>query len=565
MKALSHNGAETPPHANAGYLARTCVEIRFTGERVKSFAAGCETLASSARIDVAQSLDRRTLLQSTALVAAHASCSRVLTDQHTLTVLVQSEPVHLDPRFPTDSLSANIARLVYNSLFDVDPTTLHYRASLAESVTWVSPLVAHVKLRSGQRFHDHAELTAADVVATYEGTLSAELGSPNRSLAARVLHAVRAVDGLTVEFVLRERTILLQLLLTLPIVRAQDARAREVSAEPGNERRFVGTGQLRVRSLQRNAWEFAALMPAPNTPRSVRFLTVKDSNTLALRLLHGRADVAEVKPELFPLFIGRPGFTVARAPGVATVYLPIRNDHAWLRKPELRRAIALAIDRVGLVRGKMGGFARVADGIFPPSHWAFEPASAPSAYDPARARALVDLHWPAAQRQPLILRCSNQRFVMSNAVAITEMLRTVGIAVELRPSELAVLLADLQAGRFDLAMMQAPDVSDPYILWSLFATAAQPTARDPRAGRNRWRYSNAQFDQHVETATRSFDVPTQLAHYRHAQRILSEDLPVIPLWHPDVVFVGAPRVKGLRVRGDARFDSLLDVSLDLQH
>ena len=111
-------------------------------------------------------------------------------------------------------------------------------------------------------------------------------------------------------------------------------------------------------------------------------------------------------------------------------------------------------------------------------------------------------------------------------------------------------------------MMQAPDVSDPYILWSLFATAAQPTLRDPRAGRNRWRYSNPLFDAQVNAATQTQSVDQRRGYYREAQRILSVDLPVIPMWHPDVVFVGAPRVKGLAVRGDARFDGLLDVRLE---
>lgn len=484
-------------------------------------------------------------------------------DPHTLTVLVQSEPVHLDPRFPTDSLSASIARLVYDSLFDVDPTTLAYRPSLAASSVPVGPLTTRVQLRDGLRFHDQTAVTAEDVVATYRGVLNPAVGSPNRSLAQRVLADVRAVDRLSVDFTLKEQSTLLPLLLTLPVVRGRDAATREVAAEVGNERLFVGNGALKVTALQRNSWEFSAISAQGKQPNRVRFLTVKDSNTLALRLLHGRADVAEVKPELFPLFLSRPDFTVARAPGVATVYLPLRNDHPQLRKREVRHAMAHAIDRAGLVQGKMGGFARIADGIFPPSHWAYQRPSIELAFDPAKARGLLDTHWPLSERsQSLIFRCSNQRFVMSNAVAITEMLRAVGLNVEMRPSELAVLLADLQAGRYDFAMMQAPDVSDPYILWSLFATAAQPTARDPRAGRNRWRYSNPLFDAEVDAATQTEAIEIRKQHYQQAQRILSEDLPVIPLWHPDVVFVGAPRVKGLVVRGDARFDPLLNVRIE---
>jgi peptide/nickel transport system substrate-binding protein len=510
-----------------------------------------------------QGPSRRTLLRALSLWSASGAiaCGDGARERDALTMLVQSEPAHLDPRFPTDALSATLSRLVYGSLLDVDPDTLAYRPSLASAVRQVDETHIRATLRDDARFHDGTPVLASDVAATFLGLLDPRVGSSSRSIVTQTIADARALSAREVEFVLREPTGIASLILAQPIVRAVDAHRGELASEPGNERAFVGSGPLRVTSLARNAWTFERAQRDATKPHRLRFLTVKDANTMALRLLHDRADVAEVKPELFPVFMGRERFTVAHARGVACAYLPLRNDHRRLAQREVRRAIAHAIDRPSLVRGKFAGLATESTGILPPWHWAYEGDVARYAYDPQRARAMLDAAWPASERanETLVFRCSNQRFVLTTAAAITEMLRAVGIRVDLRPSELAVLLADLRAGRYDLAMLQAPDVSEPHILWTLFASDARPTAANPRAGLNRWRFSHPALDAAVEQGKRASDRELRRAHYARAQRILAEEIPVVPLWHPEVVFVGAPRVDGLRSRGDGRFEPLVDV------
>ncbi len=507
-------------------------------------------------------VSRRAAIASLALTSVGA-CASSRPSRDALVTLVQSEPAHLDPRFPTDALSATLARLVYDSLVDVDPATLQYVPSLAREVRAIDDTHLRATIRGDATFHDGSPVLAADVVATFRGLTDPRVGASSRVLVGQTLASVNEVSEREVEFVLREPTGIASLMLAHPVLRARDALRTELSSEPGNERLFVGSGPLRVSSLARNAWTFERRTPSADKPKTLRFLTVKDANTMALRLLHDRADVAEVKPELFPLFVGREGFTVARSRGVACAYLPIRNDHPRLASRDVRRAIAHAIDRPALVRGKFGGYAAEATGILPPWHWAYEGAVDRYAFDPRRARALLDAAWPRAARatETLVFRCSNQRFVLTTAAAITEMLRAVDIRVELRPSELAVLLADLRAGRFDLAMLQAPDVSEPHILWTLFSSEARPTTENPRAGLNRWRFSDSIVDRGVDQGRRSPDRSRRRESYSIVQKRLAEELPVVPLWHPDVVFVGAPRVRALRSRGDSRFDSLVDVSI----
>ncbi len=483
----------------------------------------------------------------------------------TLTALFNAEPEHLDPRYPGDALGSTTSRLVFAGLLDADPVTFAPRTGLAESFGPTGPTRIHVRLRDGLRFHDGSPLTSRDVVATYESVLDPARGSTSRGTYARVFRGVRAVGPLDVEFELTGEDGTWPSLLQQPILRAQDVVGREILATPGNEHRFVGSGAMRVRSLARGAWELERVERVAGRPERIRLLAMRDPNTLALRLLHGSADVAEVKPELFPVFDGRGGFTVASARSVGFTYLGVRNDHPVLARQSVRVAIAHAIDRHALMRGKFGRFALESTGPLPPSHWAYTPAVTRHGFDPDRSRELLDrvLPRPAHRvaRASVVLRATSVRFTMTVARALAEMLAQVGIDVEVRQSDLPTLLADLRAGRFDLTVMTMPDLSDPWGLAWLFASTSRPTPANPRAGGNRWRYSNVELDVALEAGRRAMGVAQRRPHYQRAQAMLSADLPVIPLWHADVVFAGGRRVSNLHPRGDSQLDFLLDVHL----
>ena len=150
---------------------------------------------------------------------------------------------------------------------------------------------------------------------------------------------------------------------------------------------------------------------------------------------------------------------------------------------------------------------------------------------------------------------------MTVAHAIAEMLGAVGLDVEVRPSELAVLLPDLRAGRYDLTLMTMPDLSDPWGIAWLFASSSRPHPSNPMAGGNRWRFSNAAFDAAVEAGQQSVGQEARRPHYAAAQRVFAQELPVIPLWHADLVYAAGPHVRGLRPRGDSQLDFLLDLEL----
>jgi peptide/nickel transport system substrate-binding protein len=492
------------------------------------------------------------------------SCGRPVRDEHVLTVLALTEPMHLDPRFPEDALGAALSRWVYRGLLESDPRTFLPRLALAQQLQRVDDTHLRVTLRSDARFHDGTAVTSDDVVATYTALLDPAKGSRLRSTYARVIAAITTVDAHTTLFTLQRPDGTIESLLQQPIVPASVARGGELRAEVGQEGAFVGSGLLRVRTLARAQWEFERITPVSNAPSRVRVLSLHDPNTLAQRLLYGDGDVAEIKPELFDVFESNPAFEIRSAPSAGFTYLGINNTSSKLGDRRVRAALAYAIDRDRLREGKLGRHAVASTGPLPPTHWAYEGNVVRYPYDPAHARVLLDeagLTDPpgATPRARWVMRVSSQRFATTVAHALAAMLADVGIEVEVRPSELATLLSDLRMGRFDLTFLTVPDLSDPWGLAFWFASTSIPTATNPGAGGNRWRFRNAELDALLEAGARAMGPEARRPHYQRAQQILAEHLPVVPLWHADVVFAATRRYQGLVPRGDGQLDFVLDL------
>lgn len=480
-------------------------------------------------------------------------------DASTLVVLLPREAQEIDPRFTGDAYGHKISRLLFASLVTIDPDSLEVVPDLAEQVEVETPSRYRVRLRAGLKFSDGSALDASDVAATYRSVVDPALATRYARTYERIAR-VQVIDPRTVVFELTGPHATFMTDLELPILRAEDER-RHIGALGGPAP--IGAGPYVLDHRESGLIELSAnprwYAGAPRHPR-VRMLVVRDDNTRALRLLAGAADLAlnAVPPLLLPLFEHDARFSIASAPGVGTTYVGLNLEAPALRDPRVRRAIAHAIDREALIRAKLAGRAQLASGWIVPGHWAYDRSLPQYAYDPPRARALLrEAGLTRGGHEPLpelTLRCGSDRFRQSVARAIATMLGDVGLHVELRPSEVATLLADLNRGRFELTMLDVPEVVEPHVLSWYFGSDHVPGKG--REGSNRWRLRNQALDAALERGRAHVDRPARVAAYAEAQRILAEELPVIPLWHEDVVAVRGRRALAVRVPRLGRFGTL---------
>ena len=483
--------------------------------------------------------------------AAHAT-------EPAFVVLLPREAQEIDPRYAGDAYGHKLSRLLFASLVTVDPWSLEVVPDLAREVQVESPIRYRVRLREGLSFSDGSALDAHDVAATFRSVVDPAMGTRYAQSYKRIARIeVVSAQELVFELDGPHATFLTD--LELPVMRAEDAR-RRVGRLGGPAPIGAGPYRLlereagRVELAQNPRWHGGK----PLHPR-VRMLVVRDDNTRTMRMLAGAGDLAinAVPPLLLPLFAGDPRFSLSSARGVGTSYIGVNLDAERVRDVRVRRAIAHAIDRETIVKYKLGGRAQLAASWIVPGHWAFSADTPRYGYDPERARALLaDAGWlrPGGPRLQLTLRCGNDRFRQSVARAIAAMLAEVGIAVELRPSEVATLVADLARGRFELTTLEVPEVVEPHVLQFFFGSDRVPGKG--REGGNRWRIRDAALDAAFEAGRASVEPEVRKAAYARAQRILAEQLPVIPLWHEDVVAVQTRRARDFAVPRMARFGPL---------
>lgn len=480
---------------------------------------------------------------------------------------MSTEITELDPRHAVTSNDTKISRLVVAPLVSVDQPSLEPRLELAEAIDAIDPVTWDVTLRAGVRFPDGTEMTAADVLYTFQSILEPAQKSFARRTFEERLVRLEALDARRIRFHLKQPLATFVTDLDFGIV-SKAAAERVGGRWPGGE--CVGAGPFQVVRVRPGTVELARnpyyVHGAPSMRRLV-VRTVRDPNTQLISLVGGSADLAQntVRLDLLGDVQRRSELRVATGQSAILTYMLLNHEDPILKDVRVRRAIAHALDRESLVRAKFGGHAVLATGLLAPSHWAYANGVRRYGYDSDAARRLLDeAGYPdpdgqgGRSRFSLTYKTSSDPFRVGVARLIAERLGDVGIAVEVRPFEFSTFFADVKRGSYQLATMQTSEIVEPDMYFTYFHSSRIPSQDLPDGG-NRWRYRSELADQLMEQGRRTLARPERYAIYARLQNLMAEDLPVIPLWHEDNVAVTRASVHGYQVLPNARLSSLAQV------
>jgi len=499
------------------------------------------------------------------LVALAACQPRVRrTADDVLVVLIEDEVRDIDPRFAITNHDTKLSRLVCPGLTTVDHPSLEPQLALAESIAEVEPLVWEARLRPDVVFSDGQPVTSADVVFTFETALDPEFGSLYQRGFDERFARIEALDARRVRFHLRKpmATLLSDLDFGVLSKAGADERGRYSDERPPVCAGPFVVGRKEAESviLERNQRYWGSPAPMPR----VEVRTVRDQSARTMMLAGGSADLAQnaVRVDLVGEVGQRERLRVDSGPGAILTYLMMNNDHPVLGDVRVRRAIAHAVDRETIVAAKFDGRARLATGLLPESHWAYAGEVRRYGYDPERARALLDEagfpdpDGPGGEpRLRLTYKTSANQFRLALARIIAAQLLEVGIEVEVRSFEFGTFFTDIKQGNFELASMQTAAITEPDYLYSYFHSSRIPSEADPNAG-NRWHYRSAELDELLTQGRTVMDRERRRALYARAQQILADDLPIVPLWHEDVIAIANVDVSGYVILPSARFAGL---------
>ena len=464
-------------------------------------------------------------------------------------MLVTNDAETLDPRYVTDAVGMRTSRLVHAGLTRIDDA-LRPIPYLAASLDWEDARTLHVTLRQGLHFHGGAPFTSEDVVATLHAFADETVAS-RHARAVEAIASVVATGPYDVRIVLKRAHATLLSDLDLPILRHDQALA---PPDPTGAT-LDGLGPYELSHVERGelllkASRFGALGPAHH---DLAIRTVHDENARALRLYGGRADLAlnALSPTLLPALDGHDGVSITSTPGANLTYLVVRADRGALADVSLRRAISLAIDRQMIADSLLGHHAQPADTLLPAGHWASSGGAAPLAFDPEAARKLVQGLGAEAH---LTLLTSTDRLRLTIARTIAQELGDVGLRVEVVPLELGTLIARLNAGDFDLASLQMPELTEPNTLRVFLHSRSIPPA-----GANRGRVKDDALDALLDRGDREVDERARGAIYAELEARMREEMWIVPLWHEDQVAVVSARARGFRPTRDGRWLGMVPI------
>jgi peptide/nickel transport system substrate-binding protein len=500
---------------------------------------------------------KRVLPSGFLLLLFAAGWSRLQTDPHTVTMLIESSPANLDPRIGTDGQSEHIDSLIFDSLVRRDA---HFGLQPGLATAWDSPdattYVFH--LRGDARFHDGRPLTSRDVKWTIDSILNGTVISV-KSSAYQTVDRIDAPDAATVVFHLKRPDPALPWNLCdgaigiVPFGSGRDFWRHPVGSGPFE---FVSQEMDKDVVIQRASSYWASL---PSIER-VRFAVVPDSTTRALELQKGSADVLSnaLPADMVYALRNDSKLVVDDGPGTVLNYIVFNVRDPLLKDVRVRRAIALAINRPLMIHSLFRDQARIAESLLPPEHWAWTGDTDKHPYDPAAANSLLDAagykRGADGVRFHIAMKTSTDETVRLTAVVVQQELAGVGIALDLRSYEFATFYSDLAKGAFQMAPSRWIGGNENPDLFQF----AYGSMRFPPHGANRGFYSNAEVDRLIAGASAEPDQAGQRDGYVRVQQILARETPSINLWYLDTVVVHSRRLSEIHLSPSGTFDFLRD-------
>ena len=417
-------------------------------------------------------------------------------------------------------------------------------------VTW--------KLRPGVTWHDGTPFTSADVQFTVEA-INDPGYNPESTDGFDRISSVDAPDPLTAVVHYKEVYAPYALQFVRGALPRHVLQGRDIERATDYNRAPLGTGPYRVAEWRSGEYirleRVANYWRGPELPRieQILFRFIPNTNTRINQLRTGEVHLVAMFPwDKYREVASFPGVNVRRTPGNAYEHVTLNERRvAAFKDARVRRALLHAIDRDLIAASILDGLAPVTHGPIQPMSWAYTEDVTRYAFDPARARSLLDeAQWHVGttggirQKDGTPLRftlITQAGFAVREQVAqvLQRQFRDVGVDMTVQLVDGTSISGLWFEGQFDAMLHWWQMPADPEL--TLFFAAD----RMPPRGRNINYIEDAPLTELVYAADRTVDQAARVRLLGQAQRRIAEILPELPLYgitKLDAVPAGARRL-----------------------
>jgi len=425
-------------------------------------------------------------------------------------------------------------------------------------------------LRHGVNFHDGRDFTADAVKYTMD-----RIAKNGGSFINIGYHSTRIVDDYTVD-ITPER----------PNRRLVEGLVHPKFSilAPGGDfgRSAVGTGPLKLVSYSTDQCliteKYLGYWGVPSRSTRVTFRFIADSATRTMALQAGELDLTkDLHRESAAYLINQKQYKIIQADEGAYVAISLsingKKPFDLMSDRNLRRALALGIERESIVKEIWEGGAQVGNTVIPPSVLGAECSKICGPYfDPEKAiQLLEDTGWAKGRdgirekdgrplRLTLVSGFPNARVHRPVPEIIQGQLRKIGIDVEIvEINDTGVYLDRLKTGRGDLWLEAGRQNSaDPTFLpYLLFHTDGEYALISDGLFA-----PGDEFDQLVDLARKTPDIHLAVKYIATAMgQLIDDEVAVIPLASMHTIYAMNERVRGFLPHPSAIFTNWSNVFL----
>ena len=465
----------------------------------------------------------------------------------TLNLSISSNPARLNPLIATDSTSSEITRWIFDSLVKYDKNA-KIVPHIAKSYKFLDKTTLLFDIRDDVFFSDGVQLTADDVVFTYELLVSDKIFTPYAS-SFRFVESVKKIDKFKVEIKYTKpyyKALEIWLLDILPkhkLESEKDIMTSEFNKKP------IGTGSYtlkRLKNSEKIELELNKNYFLKNADiENIVYKFIPNRNTNFLMLKAKKIDLLSLNPIQLAKQIDKnflKDFNIVRSDGQSYTYVGFNLKLKKFSDIRVREAINLAIDKKEIIDILFFGYAKECNGPFLKGSFAYNENIKSPKQNLLKAKKLLE-EAGFNDKNPLefeLITNSNNNLRVYVSQIIQHQLSKIGVKVKIKAIEWQAFLNTVIHPRaFEAIVLgwSLPLMPSAYSIWH--------SKSDFMGGFNFVSYKNEKVDRLIEKAEEEIDIEKLSKTYKEIFKLIVEDYPYIFLYVPDSVRAIDKKIKNV--------------------